>query len=165
MGAYNFTTDLRVAKGTEADVLALFEKHYDAKALERNDTNAYDLRLEIPPYVEFDGFTDGAPRQVTVEVKSDFMSWKTGNIAVEFSCRDKPSGIEVTQANYYVYVVNFPDRRDYILHTTDAVKKMIADLRYFRVVNGGDKGSNSMNYLFKRDVFLSTGRLLPEGTK
>jgi hypothetical protein len=48
----------------------------------------------------------------------------------------------------------------FVLHKTEELKRMIADKEYFRIVNGGDKGSNSMNYLFKYAVFVKNGRLL-----
>lgn len=38
-----------------------------------------------------------------IEVKTDFMAQETGNVAIEFQSRGKPSGIAVTQADYYAY--------------------------------------------------------------
>lgn len=38
-----------------------------------------------------------------IEVKTDFLAQETGNVAIEFQSRGKPSGIAVTQADYYAY--------------------------------------------------------------
>jgi hypothetical protein len=40
-----------------------------------------------------------------VEVKTDTMAQRTGNIAVEFRCNGKPSGISTTEADYWAFVV------------------------------------------------------------
>tara|TARA_R100001591_G_scaffold110441_1_gene121367 strand:+ start:822 stop:1196 length:375 start_codon:yes stop_codon:yes gene_type:complete len=40
----------------------------------------------------------------TIEVKRDFWVGRTGNIAVEFQSRKKPSGILTTEADYWVFV-------------------------------------------------------------
>ena len=39
-----------------------------------------------------------------VEVKRDFWTGRTGNIAIEFESRKKPSGILTTQADYWVFI-------------------------------------------------------------
>jgi hypothetical protein len=43
---------------------------------------------------------------------------------------------------------------------TNNLRKMIEDKNYFRIVNGGDVGSNSMNYLFKLDVIKQNFKFL-----
>jgi hypothetical protein len=37
------------------------------------------------------------------EVKTDRWTYKTNNICIEFNCNNKPSGIETTKANKYIY--------------------------------------------------------------
>jgi hypothetical protein len=39
----------------------------------------------------------------TIEVKKDYMGWKTGNIVVEYECNEKPSGIAATKSNFFCY--------------------------------------------------------------
>lgn len=46
--------------------------------------------------------TDGP---LTVEVKTDGMSELTGNVIIEFECRGKPSGIAVTTARWWAFVI------------------------------------------------------------
>ena len=40
-----------------------------------------------------------------LEVKFDSMAHVTGNIFIEYSSRGKPSGIAVTDAEYYLYII------------------------------------------------------------
>ena len=39
-----------------------------------------------------------------VEVKHDSMASSTGNLAVEFECNGKPSGIAITEAGWWAFV-------------------------------------------------------------
>lgn len=41
----------------------------------------------------------------TIEVKHDRMIAKTGNVALEYECNGKPSGIKASTATYWVYVI------------------------------------------------------------
>lgn len=38
-----------------------------------------------------------------IEVKSDRLAHKTGNVYIEYECRGKPSGIATTTADYWIY--------------------------------------------------------------
>lgn len=40
-----------------------------------------------------------------IEVKSDRLAHKTGNVYIEYECRGKPSGIATTTAHYWIYRV------------------------------------------------------------
>lgn len=42
---------------------------------------------------------------IKLEVKKDDWTVKTGNIAIEFECRGKPSGILVTRADFWCHVI------------------------------------------------------------
>lgn len=142
MPNYNFDLDLPIAQRTEKQVAQYLEERAKLKYLGDCDTNAYDLKMQME---------NG--EVITIEVKEDFSCERTGNVGVEFSCRGKPSGIEVSKADLYIYKVHEPDgnKRLYVIKTSK-LKQMIEEEKYFRIVNGGDVGSNSMNYLFKLDV-------------
>ena len=45
-------------------------------------------------------------REITYEVKRDFKSQETGNIALEIKCNWKPSGIFASKADYIIYCLN-----------------------------------------------------------
>lgn len=44
-----------------------------------------------------------------IEVKTDRLAHKTGNVFIEFECRGKPSGIATTTANYWIYKIEETD--------------------------------------------------------
>ena len=149
MGYYDFNKDLLNSRQAIKEVVDLLEKRYNAEILEIRDDYKYDIRARIKG------------KEVTFEIKEDFMTGDTGNVAVEFSCRGKPSGIENTESVFYIYKLHRPDGIQFVLHPTKILRNMIKNNLYFRVVNGGDKGSDSLNYLFKYNIFIRNGKILP----
>lgn len=148
MGNYNFDEDLNVAKQTEHEIGLLFAEYYGWNLVSMSNHKGYDLVLE----------KNG--RNVLVEVKEDFAVGKTGNVAVEFSCRGKPSGISTTQADFWLYRLHMNEGLIHVLLETDELKRKIELEKYFRTVNGGDEGSNSLNYLFKLEEFSNNGKFI-----
>ena len=142
MPNYDFKSDLQVAEQTEQQI-ADFLYEYGWQTVERNNDYRYDLLAVNEEGVE-----------ATFEIKEDFTCRKTGNVGLEFECRGKPSGIATSKADYYIYKLHEPDGRlSLYINSTDEVKKMVKNKRYFKIVCGGDPGSNSMNYLFKLNTF------------
>lgn len=77
-----------------------------------------------------------------VEVKTDFMAHSTGNIAVEYESRGKPSGIAVTKADHWVF--HIPSRCTIIVET-NKLKELTR--KYYRVNGytlGGDKMTSKL---------------------
>tara|TARA_R110002020_G_scaffold65193_2_gene172257 strand:+ start:212 stop:676 length:465 start_codon:yes stop_codon:yes gene_type:complete len=62
----------------------------------------------------------------TVEVKKDYQAHKTGNIAVEYSYKNKPSGISTTEAEYIAYILVDKNQNDSIAFfvKTEILKRM-----------------------------------------
>lgn len=50
-----------------------------------------------------------------IEVKTDFMAQETGNIALEYESRGKPSGIAVTEADFYAYCLPLANFQNIII--------------------------------------------------
>lgn len=143
MAHYNFQKDLAVARKSEEVVAEILENKYNAVILEHSNHGRYDIRAKIRG-VEF-----------TFEIKEDFMCEKTGNVSLEFECRGKPSGIESTEADFFVYIIHKKDGTvEYVMFTTVHLLGKVEKKDYFRIVNGGDAGSNTMNYLFKYNAFV-----------
>ena len=142
MPHYQFKKDLEVAQKTEEEIADFLVENANMELISYNDDNRYDLLMK---------FDDGT--ECTFELKEDFSCKRTGNVGVEYSCRGRPSGIEVSKADFYIYKVHEPSGNIglYAIPTYD-LKKMISNKLYFRTVNGGDKGSNALCYLFKLDV-------------
>jgi hypothetical protein len=148
MTNYNYKQDKPIADQTEKEVAEIIRNRYNAIILEFGHTNAYDIKAKINNKI------------YTFEVKEDFTCERTGNVGMEFECRGKPSGISVSKADYYVYKIHSKHGIKFYLYNTSDLKRMIEDNQYFRVVNGGDVGSGSMNYLFKYDIFTSYGKCI-----
>jgi len=149
MPNYDFKKDFPIAQKTEHEVADLLVKLYNADIISFEKTNKYDILAKIHQ------------KEYKFEVKEDFTCQKTGNVGLEFACRGKPSGIQVSQADFYIYKIHAPDGIiRYFLLQTIILKDMIKNEQYFRIVNGGDEGSNSMNYLFKYETFINNAKLM-----
>ena len=142
MANYDFKKDLPVAQKTEHEVSLVIidwlKENIDSKVtlLEISNHEKYDLKYQIGDITK------------TFEVKEDFMCKSTGNVAVEFHSRGKDSGIAVTKADFYVYRIHEnAGIFDYVMPTKE-LKRIIDEKKYFRVVNGGDAGSDTYCYLF-----------------
>lgn len=148
MANYNYNTDKPIADNTEKEVADILRVIYNAVILEYGHTNAYDIKTKVNGKI------------FTFEVKEDFTCERTGNVGLEFECRGKPSGIGVSKADFYIYKIHSKHGIKFYLYKTSQLKNMIANKYYFRIVNGGDVGSNSMNYLFEYDTFTRYGKCI-----
>ncbi len=149
MGFYNFDKDLKIATKTERKVAALIIKHHGFKIVRYNDDYKYDIMMSKGKAV------------LQFEVKEDFECWRTGNVAVEIECRGKPSGLEVTEADFIIYRVHGRNKEiSYISLRPEVLKESIKDKNFVAIVSGGDAGSNTQLVLFRYEQLLTMGRLL-----
>ena len=149
-GNYNFTLDLAVAKTTEQEISELLHRHYSMITKEFSNHKRYDLLV----------LTKKNPLGVTLEVKEDFQCFRTGNMALEFSSWNRPAGITTTEADFYIHKFHLSNGLEYWSTKTSELKLLVEEKKYSRIVNGGDKGSNSMNYLITLDVFKEVSKEL-----
>jgi hypothetical protein len=97
---------------------------------------------------------------LSVEVKSDYLVDNSGNIAIEYSCNGKPSGIAATKAEYWWIFLSGKYYYDEvsIVIKTDRLKTIA---RYWynmgSVVNGGDNNKAKMVLIPKQEL-LDLGR-------
>ena len=128
---YNFDKDLKDGKKGEQVIRFFVESTLGQRYIKDNDTSAYDLLFE-----------DENIDLITYEVKTDLweIDWDkggSGNMAIEYKCRGKPSGIRKTKATYFAYYIpNIQDKQLWIIKVED-LKKLIKDNRFKRV-NGGE---------------------------
>ena len=79
--------------------------------MKHNGDFKYDLLLgQIKEKEIADIFTNKK-----IEVKTDYLAQKTGNIAIEYQSRGKPSGISITEADYYAYFLPLANFSNIIL--------------------------------------------------
>jgi hypothetical protein len=100
------------------------------------------------PYDVIDNTT-----QIKYEVKADRYTYKTGNICIEFECNNKPSGINTSESDYYIYFVVCPnDEYDLYKIPTKSIKRRIKTNLYKKVMYGGDNNASKF-YLFDKMHF------------
>lgn len=92
-----------------------------------------------------------------IEVKSERDVWqKTGNIAIEYECYGKPSGINATESDYWFHNLCIGDETfATIVFDTQSLKRIIANLDSKRSVSGGDNNAARMYLLNLQKLFSS----------
>ena len=92
-----------------------------------------------------------------IEVKSERDVWqKTGNIAIEYECYGKPSGISATESDYWFHNLCIGDETfATIVFDTNSLKRIIANLDKKRSVSGGDNNASRMYLLNLQKLFSS----------
>ena len=92
-----------------------------------------------------------------IEVKSERDVWqRTGNIAIEYECYGKPSGISATESDYWFHNLCIGDETfATIVFDTNSLKRIIANLDKKRSVSGGDNNAARMYLLNLQKLFSS----------
>lgn len=92
----------------------------------------------------------------TIEVKRDFQAADTGNIAIEFEQKGRPSGIATTKAVWWAYCLSGAHEDELIvLIKTERLRAILAKLDSTHLRTGVGKNKVGMfllplSYLFKR---------------
>lgn len=89
-----------------------------------------------------------------LEIKTDKICQKTGNVFVEFESRGKDSGLATTTAVYWVYCLWSEVRKEqtYVFIPTRRLKKLIKQGNY-KEMRGGDNWT-SKGYLIPKEDLL-----------
>ncbi len=92
-----------------------------------------------------------------IEVKSERDVWqKTGNIAIEYECYGKPSGINATESDFWFHNLCIGSETfATIVFNTTSLKRIIDNLDNKRVVSGGDHNASRMYLLNLQKLFSS----------
>ena len=92
-----------------------------------------------------------------IEVKSERDIWqKSGNIAIEYECYGKPSGIKATESDYWFHNLCIGDETfATIVFDTKSLKRIISNLDSKRSVSGGDHNAARMYLLNLQKLFSS----------
>jgi len=81
---------------------------------------------------------------------------KTGNIAIEYECYGKPSGINATESDYWFHNLCIGSETfATIVFDTASLKRIIDNLDNKRVVSGGDHNASKMYLLNLQKLFSS----------
>jgi len=92
-----------------------------------------------------------------IEVKSERDVWqKSGNIAIEYECYGKPSGINATESDYWFHNLCIGDETfATLVFDTTSLKRIISNLDKKRSVSGGDNNASRMYLLNLQKLFSS----------
>ena len=90
-----------------------------------------------------------------IGVKSERDVWKrTGNIAIEYQCYGKPSGINATEADYWFHNLCVgEDVYATLVFKTENLKKIIDSLERKVSVSGGDHNASRMYLVSLQKLF------------
>ena len=124
----------------------------------KKDRKTFDIDLQFGSIRE-DRIADMLTNK-KIEVKSERGMWmKTGNICIEYQSYGKPSGIEVTEADFWFHNLCIGDEIFCTLvFDVPKLKKLVKKLDYLKSVSGGDHNASRMylvniQKLFTSDVF------------
>jgi len=144
MANLDFKPDLKLGNDGETVVRQFLETN-GCKFINSNNDNKYDIKM----------LTNNI--ETTYEIKTDvFVAPKpfdSGNIFIELESRGKLSGINTTQAKWFVTYFLYLNELWFI--ETTKLKKLIQDNNFMISYNAGDIGSGTHGYLIKRDPIRS----------
>ena len=140
-----FTWKLQLGKVYQNKALKQILNYYkkdDINFKNTNDDNKYDFKL-----------TNG----LEFEVKADIKASLTNNIFVEYLQFNIPSGIDKTEADYYIIIVPM---NELILIKTDIIRKMIYDKLYKFIIQPTKNNNFTAGYLFDKQLVINNGILI-----
>jgi hypothetical protein len=111
--AYHISFLEKLAEGKIYEQIAIdkITKKYDVELIEWLDNSDYDFKT-----------SDGK----TYEVKADLKSAKTTNFFIEYRGFEKPTGISITKATYYIIT----DGKHYYKIKTKKIRGLLDDNKY-----------------------------------
>ena len=159
MGEYNFRKDLKVAKATEKEVAQIIISN--PKFYSRYIENVSTVSFGTDKHWDF-MLVDNINREAcSFEVKEDFYSFKSGNVALEVESRGKDSGIITSKARYWVYKIYLQPDKEPLIVIVDSFKlNGYTHLEGILTKTGGDKGSNTILILVPVTELLAMADLI-----
>lgn len=118
-----FYSDLKEGQKTENIIYYLLKKNNHN--IQKNTSNDYQTLKEYDLILN---------NSIKIEVKYDKMASITGNLALEYNCSNKLSGILSTKSQIWVYRI----KNQLLFFNTKDLKHAFNSKQYFRTVNGGD---------------------------
>ena len=126
----NFEKDLADGQKGEEAVRHFVESVMGKQFIKYNNNERYDIL-----------FQNEYEEPVTFEVKTDYWErpWNkggSGNMAIEYKCRGKPSGIRTTMATHFAYYFpNIEDKHLWVIEV-EKLKKLLRENSFTRVSGG-----------------------------
>ena len=115
---------------------------YNIKLLNTNDDFKYDFVLS---------------NGLKFEVKADIKASITNNIFIEYLQFNISSGIDITEADYYIIIVPL---NEYILIETKKIKKIINEKLYKFIIHPNKNNNFTAGYIFDKQIIIDNGILI-----
>ena len=119
-------------------------KKYDNPKITFNNDSRYDIKINSKTY----------------EVKTDIKAVNSGNIFIEYICKNKLSGISITEAKYYLIVIPYQPEETFLLIKTRKLKQLIEDQKYFKHFTPHNKNNFTGGYIFTVEALKAIGKLI-----
>jgi hypothetical protein len=105
-----------------------------------------DFKTDLIIGQEGEKYLGGLLKDSTIEVKTDFMVDKTGNVAIEYESRGKPSGISTTQSSHWAIIFSGQYNKELtILIEVNRLKRISREYyKKGKVVKGGDNNTSKL---------------------
>lgn len=90
-----------------------------------------------------------------IEVKTDFQAHKTNNIAIELESRGKPSGIQTSEAKWWIYNIQIPQKDPLlIIVSLERLRQIVTKYAHQgRIRMGGDNNTSKLVIVPISEVF------------
>tara|TARA_R100000231_G_scaffold138435_1_gene116787 strand:- start:843 stop:1295 length:453 start_codon:yes stop_codon:yes gene_type:complete len=139
-----FNDSLSSGKQSENIVLKMVQNKYPKAYIKEGYHKEYDIMI---PEIN-----------KTIEVKKDFKSQYTGNVVIEMEMNNRPSGLQTTTADWWVFHL---DETEIVWITLERLKEMIEfeDYNLVKFIGEGDEISKQAYLVPKKDLYMYSNRI------
>ena len=139
-----FNESLSSGKQSENIVLKMVQNKYPKAYIKEGYHKEYDIMI---PEIN-----------KTIEVKKDFKSQYTGNVVIEMEMNNRPSGLQTTTADWWVFHL---DETEIVWITLERLKEMIEfeDYNLVEFIGEGDEISKQAYLVPKKDLYMYSNKI------
>ena len=139
-----FNDSLLSGKQSENIILKMVQNKYPKAYIKEGYHKEYDIMI---PEID-----------KTIEVKKDFKSQYTGNVVIEMEMNNRPSGLQTTTADWWVFHL---DETEIVWITLERLKEMVEfeDYKLVEFIGEGDEISKQAYLVPKKDLYMYSNRI------
>ena len=139
-----FNESLSSGKQSENIILKMVQNKYPKAYIKEGYHKEYDIMI---PEIN-----------KTIEVKKDFKSQYTGNVVIEMEMNNRPSGLQTTTADWWVFHL---DETEIVWITLERLKEMVEFEGYKLVefIGEGDEISKQAYLVPKKDLYMYSNKI------
>ena len=139
-----FNDSLVSGKQSENIILKMVKGKYPKAYIKEGYHKEYDIMI---PEID-----------KTIEVKKDFKSQYTGNVVIEMEMNNRPSGLQSTTADWWVFHL---DEQEIVWITLKRLKDMIefGNYKLVEFIGEGDTISKQAYLIPKKDLYIQSNKI------